>query len=463
MSEFSGFSSMKDIPPPQSNHPLPVWSDGKSSDEIVTGYFVSAEKSVNQLGGTGHLEKSRWSGKSIQSDELGRLGSTVLADKPVHTGNSRWSGETVQSASSRHRVSSRQSSVSVHSGKSRQADKSGQSVPLRQSKIANQDDSHSRSKSKISRCSSPAKSCLSHRSRGRRHLRSRSCKSRSHSRRCWRASSSWSDFFRTSLRSRSRSRSRRLIDRRHSHKRSKWSRSHQRLRPSDSWHSHRSRRHSRSHSHRHHRSRSSSAKRHRRHRSSYPSPDNVSVHRNGTNKNKKRHAEPPIVPPGNSDSNSSSVKSQVTFRVFDNEFEGESEQSTPNTKNTNQATVKPKAPVVSHSHIIPPEDQDDELKGDEKISYAEIIREVIKILPLNICPRKKKVLLNLCQALKVREDIALPQSPLVLPTVNYIQSEVKHPKTGWMAPPKVENFLAPSKYMYYKTCGETLSTLLYQN
>ena len=60
-----------------------------------------------------------------------------------------------------------------------------------------------------------------------------------------------------------------------------------------------------------------------------------------------------------------------SFRVSDNEFEGESEQSTPNTKNTNQATVKSK--VVSWSRIVPPEDQDDELKGDEKISYAEII------------------------------------------------------------------------------------------
>ena len=58
--------------------------------------------------------------------------------------------------------------------------------------------------------------------------------------------------------------------------------------------------------------------------------------------------------------------------------------------------------------------------------------------------------------LTVREDIALPQSPLVLSTINYIQSEVKDPKAGWMAPPKMEKVLAPSKY--YKTYGETLST-----
>ena len=58
--------------------------------------------------------------------------------------------------------------------------------------------------------------------------------------------------------------------------------------------------------------------------------------------------------------------------------------------------------------------------------------------------------------LTVREDSALPQSPLVLSTVNYIQSEVKDPKAGWMAPPKMENFLAASKY--YKTYGETLSS-----
>ena len=71
------------------------------------------------------------------------------------------------------------------------------------------------------------------------------------------------------------------------------------------------------------------------------------------------------------------MKSQVSFRVSDNEFKGESEQPTPNTKNTNQATVKSKAPVVSRPRIVPPEDQDDEFKGDEKVSYVEIICEVI--------------------------------------------------------------------------------------
>ena len=151
--------------------------------------------------------------------------------------------------------------------------------------------------------------------------------------------------------------------------------------------------------------------------------------------------------------------------MSDNEFEGESEQSTPNTKNTNQATVKSKALIVSSSRIVPSRDQDDELKGDEKISYAEIIRKVTKILPPNINPRKqeekgpvkpKSGIEALSPELTVREDIALPQSPLVLSTVNYIQSEVKDPKAGWMAPPKMETFLAPSKY--YKTYGETLAT-----
>ena len=109
--------------------------------------------------------------------------------------------------------------------------------------------------------------------------------------------------------------------------------------------------------------------------------------------------------------------------MSDIEFEGESKQSTPNAKKTNQATVKSKALVLSRSHIVPPEDQDDELKRDEKISYEEIIREVIKILPPNIFPRKQeekgpvKPMLGieaLSPGLTVREDIAFPQSPLVL-------------------------------------------------
>ena len=48
MSEFSGFSSVNDIPPFQSNLLLPDRSDGESSDETVTGYFVSIEKSFGE-------------------------------------------------------------------------------------------------------------------------------------------------------------------------------------------------------------------------------------------------------------------------------------------------------------------------------------------------------------------------------------------------------------------------------
>ena len=44
MSTFSGFSSVNDIPPNQSNRLLLVRSFGESSDETVTGYFVSTEK-----------------------------------------------------------------------------------------------------------------------------------------------------------------------------------------------------------------------------------------------------------------------------------------------------------------------------------------------------------------------------------------------------------------------------------
>ena len=48
--------------------------------------------------------------------------------------------------------------------------------------------------------------------------------------------------------------------------------------------------------------------------------------------------------------------------------------------------LKSNASVASHSLIVPPHDQDEEPKGDEKISYAE----VIKILPPNICPSSKE-------------------------------------------------------------------------
>lgn len=46
--------------------------------------------------------------------------------------------------------------------------------------------------------------------------------------------------------------------------------------------------------------------------------------------------------------------------------------------------------------------------------------------------------------LKVKEDTALPQFPLVLLTVNYIQAEDKEPKAGWTAPLQIQEVLAPS-------------------
>ena len=104
-------------------------------------------------------------------------------------------------------------------------------------------------------------------------------------------------------------------------------------------------------------------------------------------------------------------------RVFNNDFEGESVHSTPDTQSTNQAKVKSNASVASHFLKVPPEYQDEELKGDEKISYAEVIREVIKIIPPNICHRKqedkgpvkpKSGIEAVSPELTVKEDIALP-------------------------------------------------------
>ena len=47
-------------------------------------------------------------------------------------------------------------------------------------------------------------------------------------------------------------------------------------------------------------------------------------------------------------------------------------------------------PWGCHALVSFLEYQDDEFKGDVQISYVEIICEVIKILPRNICPRKQE-------------------------------------------------------------------------
>ena len=97
MSEFSGFSSVDSIPPgkvpgspPQSNFLTQVLSDEKCTNETDPGHPAATEKSVSQgsfgqLGGSRHLDKSRRSGNSGQSDELGQPSSTVHLDKPGHS------------------------------------------------------------------------------------------------------------------------------------------------------------------------------------------------------------------------------------------------------------------------------------------------------------------------------------------------------------------------------------------
>ena len=137
---------------------------------------------------------------------------------------------------------------------------------------------------------------------------------------------------------------------------------------------------------------------------------------------------------------------------------------TSNTKNTNQASAKSKAPVVSCSLIVPPVDQDDELKGDEKISYVEIICEVIKILPPNICPWKQeeKGPVKPFSCIDYHQNCGSEKTLFFLSfrwcfqqSITFsLRSEI--PKLdGWLCL-NWRIFLAPSKYC--KTYGETLPT-----
>ena len=111
--------------------------------------------------------------------------------------------------------------------------------------------------------------------------------------------------------------------------------------------------------------------------------------------------------------------------MSDNKFDGESHVTPPSGLDT--AEAKSKVLVVTHPLLLPPEDQDEDLKEEEKISYGEIIREVIKILPPEICPRKqedssptdpKSGIEALTPRAGIKDDLALPQSPFVLQTVD---------------------------------------------
>ena len=97
----------------------------------------------------------------------------------------------------------------------------------------------------------------------------------------------------------------------------------------------------------------------------------MSDHKDKSSKNKKRRVTPPpIVQPQQSNSDSHSVDDRLSCRVSDNEFDGESNVTPPTGRNTTHAMSY--VPVVTHPLLIPPREQDEDLKEEEKISYGEI-------------------------------------------------------------------------------------------
>ena len=111
-------------------------------------------------------------------------------------------------------------------------------------------------------------------------------------------------------------------------------------------------------------------------------------------------------------------------RVSDDEFDGESNVTPPTGWNATQAMSN--ALVVTHSLLIPPGEQGKDLKEEEKVSYGEIIREVIKILSPEIFPRKqedtgpaitKSGIEVLTPGAGIKDDPPLPQSTVVLQTI----------------------------------------------
>ena len=92
---------------------------------------------------------------------------------------------------------------------------------------------------------------------------------------------------------------------------------------------------------------------------------------------------------------------------------------------------------------------------------------MIQILPPKICPSKqedtgparpKSGIEALSPGAGIKDGLSLPQSPLVISTVEFIWLKVPKPGAGWTAPSSLEKELALMKY--YKTYRDKLPTTL---
>ena len=124
-------------------------------------------------------------------------------------------------------------------------------------------------------------------------------------------------------------------------------------------------------------------------------------------------------------------------------------------KSKSQETTTNIADSQFHSNVEPPEFQDEE----EKFSFAQVIDEIFNILPEEKVPRKEtgtednprsKSSIESEMVKEKRKSISLPQSALIVDSINFIQNQLKLSNKSfsenWLPTTKDISALANLKY-----------------
>ena len=223
-----------------------------------------------------------------------------------------------------------------------------------------------------------------------------------------------------------------------------------------------SRSRSRRHKKRHHRSRSVSRHhRHRHGRKRRRSPSSSSERRSKKSFNVRADAKSvsPVRQSLSPSPSRSTVAHEISLTVgpHDDDFQSPSKSKSQETTNIADSQFL--------SNVEPPEFQDEE----EKFSFAQVIDEIFNILPEEKFPRKEagtddnprpKSSIESEMVKEKRKSISLPQSALIVDSINFIQNQLKLNNKSftenWL--PTNKDISALANLKYYQAHAEKFMT-----
>ena len=404
-----------------------------TSGHSVTGHSVTTERSasVGRSTSTGRREST---GRSVNTRRS--VSDSYTSKNSENSKEVRKSKASAKDHTKRHRDSHSRSSNGNTEDSSASSNRSASSSPSR-----SRSRSRDRTRRKDKKSTSPSRSSSRSRDRSKRKSKKSASPSRSRSRsrdRSKRKSKKSASPSRS--RSRSRDRSKRKSKKSASSSRSRSGSRGRSKKKVNSSKSSRRRSRSKEKKHKRHYSRSRSHSRDRRssydHSRSHKRKSSRKDHSTGHKRRREYVSSDENIFQKHSDS--------VSVIVEDNEFDGESEAS-PRSRDTSRSewNIQRDRPQskASESQSIH-SDEEDEVT---KIPYADIIKEIFKILPVDMCPPKEQSSIpskprsgiDRLKPSDSKDSLSLPQSQMIEDireiSQDYISKKAKI-ETNWVAP-----------------------------